>query len=147
MIAKLEKYLGHSASIMLDAVPFKHWVVQKSFDDDLDVPLTHYVFPENGLELRCDRDDRISAIFLFSDEFGGFDENLLEIPFSWSRRQVLEYCGDPSKSGSATKHPILGEYGAWDRFVMPKYAVRFEYRTDADTIKNITLMQADVIPS
>ena len=131
---------------MLGEVPFSLWPVEKSIEDDPGVPLVHYVFPKHGMELCCDLDDRISVIFLFADEFGGFDESLLGIPFSWSRREVIAYFGAPSKSGAARKDPILGEYGPWDRFLVRGYAVRVEYRTDADCIKDITLMREDAIP-
>jgi hypothetical protein len=146
MATKLDQYLGSQVSIILSKEPFKHWVFDRSVDEELDVPLVHYVFPVNGLELRCDLDGRISVIFLYADEFGGFQESLQDISLSWTRQQVLDYFGPPSKSGSPRSHSILGEYGPWDRFSMPEYGVRFEYRIDGPQIKNITFMRKDVIP-
>ncbi|MDB6134649.1 MAG: hypothetical protein JWM59_2892 [Verrucomicrobiales bacterium] len=35
---------------------------------------------------------------------------------------------------------------AWERFARHGYAVHIEYRLDADAIKKITLMRADVVP-
>jgi hypothetical protein len=131
---------------MLEASPFKLWPVEKSFEEDLPELIIHYVFPRHGLELRCDRDNKISTIFLYADHYNGFDESLLDAPFSLSRRQVRERLGTPSKSGPRLNHPILGESGEWDRFAKSGYSIRVQYRTDADSIKKITLMRADVVP-
>lgn len=142
----LANYLGNPASTMLEALPFKLWPFEKSFEEDLTEPIIHYVFPQHGLELRCDREDNISTIFLYSDEFDGFNDGLLEIPFSFSRQQVQELLGTPSKSGSRISDSILGEYGAWDRFARPGYAIHVQYQVDVDRIKKITLIRADVVP-
>jgi len=131
---------------MLRDDPFKDWVVERSLEKELDPPIIHYFFPRKGLELRCDDDEKISVIFLCSDEYNEFDDVLIEPRFSWCRQQVAEYFGSPSKSGGRSSHPILGDFGAWDRFTMPGYAVRFEYRMDSDSIRKITFMRNDVIP-
>jgi hypothetical protein len=146
MTETIANYLGSPASTMLGDAPFKLWPVEKSFEDDLEEPIIHYVFPQHGLELRCDRDDRVSVIFLFSDKFNGFDESLLDVPFSSNRKKVIELFGAPSKSGGKTSSPILGEYGPWDRFASVGHTIHFQYRADADRIKMITLMRPDVAP-
>ncbi len=139
MIKILVNYLGNSVSFMLADVPFKNWGFEKSSENDLEEPITHYIFPKNGLELRCDRHNKVNTIFLYSDEFLGFDESLLEVPFSFARHQVIEYFGSPSKSGNRINDPILGEYGAWDRFARLNYTIHVEYRANIDRIKQITL--------
>jgi len=131
---------------MLRDAPFKDWVFERSLEKDLDPPIIHYVFPRHGLELRCDDDEKICVIFLYSNESDLFDDVLIEPHFSWSRQQVVEYFGSPSKSGGRSNHPILGDYGAWDRFSMPGYTVRFEYEMDSDHIQKITFMRNDVVP-
>jgi len=146
MVTKLERYLGYHVSNLLGEAPFNQWRHERSVEEALDEPIIHYVFHEHGLELRCDGDDRISVIFMYSDKFGGFAESLLEIPFGWSRGEVLERFGKPSKSGSAAKHPILGPYGAWDRYPINRNAIRFEYSLNADCIRKITLMREDSVP-
>jgi len=143
MTKTLANYLGKPASSMLEASPFKLWPVEKSFEKDLPKLIIHYVFPQQGLELRCDRHDNVSSIFLYSN---GFDENLLDAPFSSSRKQVIEFLGTPSKSGEKITDPILGEYGPWDRFARLGHTIHVEYRADADRIKMITLMRPDVVP-
>ena len=146
MPKKIQDYLGVPAANMLNDNPFCHWSLEKSITEDLDPPIIHYVFSEHGMELRCDDDNKISAIFIFSDRFGGHRDDLLEIPFSLNRRQVLQRFGSPSKSGNASNHPVLGNYGAWDRFSMPGYTVRFEYLADELGINKITFMREDVVP-
>jgi hypothetical protein len=142
----ISDYLGCQTSIMLSDYPFKSWIVERSVEGDLDPPIIHYLFPGRGLELRCDDDEKISVIFLYFDKYGGFDEDLIGPSFSWKREQVIECFGSPEKSAQKSSHPILGEYGAWDRFVMPGYVVRFEYGTDFEGVKKITYMRNDVVP-
>ncbi len=144
MTKEIAGYLGKQAATMLEATPFKVWPVEKSFEEDLKE--FHYVFKQHGLELRCDSSGKIGVIFMRSGARDGFDESLFDIPFFWERRQVLEHLGAPAKSGGRTCDPILGDYGAWDRFVMPGHAIHVEYRTDSDSIKLITLMRDDMIP-
>ena len=142
----MTEYIGSHISTMLESEPFKYWPVEKSVEDDLDEQIIQYVFNGNGLELRCDSDGIISSIFLLSEEYGGFDESLFEIPFSLNRQQVHEILGTPSKSGEKINDPLLGEYGAWEHFTQPDSTIHIEYKIDADKINNITLMQNDVVP-
>lgn len=146
MKKKISDYLGLHASIMLNDEPFKDWEFERSLEEELDPPIVHYVFPMRGLELRCDDDEKISVIFLHSDGQEVFDENLIDPPFSWTREQVVDHFGTPSKSGEKSSHPILGAYGAWDRFAMSGYTIRFEYKMDSAGIRKITLMRNDVVP-
>ena len=146
MITKIPEYLGKNVSIMLEEMPFKDWQVEKSIEDELEEKLTSYTFKEHGFEVSCDPNDKISVIFLYSEKYNGFDESLFEIPFSWNQKQVLEHFGTPSKSGGKVSDPILGDYGPWDRFTRPGYAIHVGYRTDSDRIKQITLMRSDVVP-
>jgi len=143
MIEPLTNYLGKPASALLASPPFKFWPFERSVEGDLPERPVDYVFPQHGLELTCDNDEKIHSIFLKSDSF---DQALLDIPFSSSRSDVLSLLGVPSKSGGAHTHPILGEYGAWDLFARPGHAIHVGYRADADRIRMVTLMRADVVP-
>jgi hypothetical protein len=143
---KIADYLGSHVLRMLGDSPFRTWLVERSFENDLEERIILYVFKEHGLELRCDQSDKISVIFLHSENYNGFDETLFEISFSCSREQVLKHFGTPSKSGEKRSDPILGDYGSWDRFTRPEYAVHIEYRTESNRIKTITLMRNDIVP-
>jgi hypothetical protein len=135
-IESLASNLGESAEILLAETPFKNWTFKKSFRDDLEGPIIHYVFDRRGFELRCDQDERINVIFLSLGEFRDFN---LDIPVSASRSQVIECLGLRSKSGDKMIDPILGEYGAWDFFTRLGYSIHVEYALDADCVKRITL--------
>ena len=145
-ISSLAQYQGNPVSDMLTDVPFKNWSYEKSFENDLEKPRIDYVFPQNGLDVTCDEDESVTTIFLYADESRYFAEGLQDIPFSATRQQTLERLGRPSKSGGGISDPILGEYGPCDRFERSDYSVHIEYRVDADRIKLVTLMRADIVP-
>ncbi|HEX2956510.1 MAG TPA: hypothetical protein VHO70_06755 [Chitinispirillaceae bacterium] len=142
----LAMFLGRPVSNFLENVPFKDWYVERDIEDELDNVIIHYVFTQNGLELRCDYNDIVNVIFLYSEEYNGFDDALINIHFTWKREQVLNHFGLPEKSGEKKTDSILGKIGAWDRFVFPEYGLHIEYKIDKDTISKITLMQTELIP-
>lgn len=146
MVRILANQLGSPASAVLEDEQFKDWPVERSVEQELEVPILEYVYPKHGLELLCDPDDRIHTIFLKSDKFVRFDKSVLDVPFSSNRQQVLESLGQPSRSGKKRLSAILGERGPWDQFTRPGYAIHVEYPTDSDHVKMITLMRADMVP-
>lgn len=142
---KMAQYLGKNASSLLDFEQFKHWPVERSVDEDSDPPEVRYVFEDCGLEFNCDLEgEYIRALFFEKERHSGVV--LSEIPFSLCRNEVLSQFGTPSKSGEAFSDPILGDYGAWDRFEASGYAIHFQYSAEVDTIEKITLMRSDVVP-
>lgn len=142
---KLAKYLGRKSSDLLEAEPFKDWGVERMVEDDSDPPFVGYSFKDSGFQVSCDREsENIRSLFLEKESHSG--NELSDIPFSFSRDQVLEKLGSPSKSGKSVSHPVLGEFGAWDRFQNNEYTTHVEYRTDSDEIKKITVMRNDVTP-
>lgn len=142
----LASYLGRKASALLGDPPFKNWIFEKSVETDLEKPLIDYVFTQNGMDFVCDGEDKVNSIFLYFDESRSFREGVQDLPFASSRQEVFARLGSPSRSGGRVSDPILGEYGAWDRFERSGYVIHVEYRLDADLIKKITLMRADVVP-
>jgi len=143
---QLTDYIRHPVSQMLGSLPFRDWPVERSVDDDLDERIVNYVFPQNGLALLCDSNEDVRTMFLYSEDRGGFDESLFEIPFSLTREGVFMKYGQPAKRGPRSTG-ILGESGAWERFVRPQgVVVHIQYRTDADSIELITLMCAEDAP-
>lgn len=143
----MTEYIGNHISQLLEKDPFRCWPVEKSIEEDLDEPITCYVFNAHGLEVECDRDDKICVIFLYPEELGGFDESLFEIPFSSTRSQVRKRLSIPSKTGNKLTDPVLGKLGAWDRFTLPNFTIHIQYEYDADRISLITLMRNDVVPA
>lgn len=112
-------------------------------DDDLPEIRINYVSARNKFSITCDIDDEIDCIFIEADRL---DRDLLDIPFSSSRGDVLIRFGVPSKSGSARTDPILGEYGPWDRFDEARHSIHIEYQPNADRIRRVTLMRAGAVP-
>ncbi len=142
----LSHYLGKKASVLLADPPFKNWSFTKSFETDLQKPRIDYVFAQDGMDFVCDNEDRVESIFLYSDASRCFKGGVLDLPFTASREEVFARFGSPSKSGGRISDPILGEYGAWDRFARFGYAIHVEFHRDASGIKKITLMRADAVP-
>jgi hypothetical protein len=145
-IETLARYLGRQASVLLADPPFKDWAFERSLETGLEKLRIDYVFAHNGMDFVCDEDDKVDTIFFYADKSRCFKEGVQELPFSANRREVIARLGSPSKSGGKISDPILGEYGAWDLFARPGYAIHVEYRLDVDVINKITLMRADVVP-
>jgi hypothetical protein len=143
---KLAEFLGKHVSSILQQSPFKYWPVDRFVENSLDEQIIQYIFNKHGLELQCNYKEEISVIFLYSEDYNGFDDSLFDIPFSSKRKQILEWFGMPSKSGERINDPILGEIGAWDRFTLAGFTLHFSYRIDSDEISRITLMKSDVVP-
>lgn len=76
----------------------------------------------------------------------GDGEVLVDVPFEMVREQVLERFGTPTESGGRSRIPVLGDYGAWDRFTLPEGTLHIQYALERDEIEMITLMRADVVP-
>lgn len=100
------------------------------------------MFDEHRLDLICDDDERIRAIFLHR----GDAERFSEVPFSFNRAQVVERFGPPSKTGGPVRLPVLGEHGAWDRFSRHGAVIHVQYGLVHDEIEMVTLMRPDAAP-
>jgi hypothetical protein len=137
---------ARQASVLLTDPPFKDWAVGKSFETGLEKLRIDYVFAQNGMAFVCDENDKVDTIFLFNDKSRCFKDGVQDLPFNANRREVIARLGSPSKSGGKISDPILGAYGAWDRFARSGYAIHVEYRLDVEVINKITLMRADVVP-
>lgn len=140
---QLIEYLGKHVSQLLEDHNFQLWPYEESLEDGLSENIAHYLFIGNGLELQCDCNDIINAIFMHSAEYGGFDESLIEFSFNMTRNKVREHLGMPSKKSEKLIHPILGECGPWDRFTKSEGTIHFEYFLDASAINKITLMSSN----
>ena len=143
---ELAQYLGRGADELLADAPFRNWALKESVDLDLAEPEINYVFTDDGMEFHCDLTGRISTIFICKTTSKFFNLGLNDVSFSMSRREVIARHGPSSRSGSPISHPVLGDYGAWDRFVRPGYVLHVEYRSDADVVSRVTLMRPDIVP-
>jgi len=139
---KMADYLGVHASKLLASEPFCGWAVTRSVERDLPRTEVWYEFDGHGVEVICDEDESIRTIFFHA----GVHQWLSDLPFALRRKDIISRFGPPSKSGAATRHPVLGESGPWDRFILGNGTVHFLYRVDSDQIDRITLMRQDAIP-
>jgi len=94
-----------------------------------------------------DEQDKVSSIFIYSDESRRYCEGVEDLKMTSSREEVRAVFGAPSNSGEGLNYPVLGEYGAWDRFSREGFAIHIEYRVNSDVISKVTLMRDDVVPS
>lgn len=136
-------YLAKPASELLRAQPFSSLQFVRKLNEDMPEPNLSFINDQHGIELSCDPNESIRTIFL---KPRGSELILLEMPFSTTRSEVLKLLANPSKSGPAYKHEILGEYGAWDRFDSPRHSIHIHYHPRIDAIATVTLMRADVVP-
>ena len=146
---KLAEYLGTEVAVFLQDERFKGWKVERTEEADIKPPIVCYTFPQRGLTLQCDINERINVVFLGSRDGESFDNKLLapDLSLDWNRKQAQQHLGTPSRSGSQRVDPILGAYGAWDRFDRPGRVIHVQYRIDADIVCMITLMRPEVAPA
>lgn len=135
-------YLGRHVSELLAVPPFAQWEVARSTEEDLPKKEVWYEFEGHGVEVICDEDERIRSIFLHR----GDGEALADLAFTSGREKVVAHFGPPARSGKAVKLPVLGDRGAWDRFVAPAWVIHVQYRLDRDEIDMVTLMRPDAVP-
>ncbi|WP_137930043.1 hypothetical protein [Mesorhizobium comanense] len=140
---RLLDFLGKPAACLLTSDPFRRWNFQRSVDDDLPEKTINYEASRQGFSFTCDSDEAITTIFVEADDI---DKSLIDIPFSTKRWALQSMLGIPSKSGKPHSHPILGEYGAWDRYDQERHSIHIEYEPHLDRIRRVTLMRADAVP-
>lgn len=145
-IEALSQYLGVPISRMLTNTPFKTWEYERTFQYDINIPRIDYVFLESAIDVICDTDETTRAIFISLSGKRGIAKDIIAPLETWTRRDVVNYFGPPSKSGGLVNDPILGDLGSWDRFARHNYSIHIEYSVDEDKISKITLMRLDAIP-
>lgn len=141
MTIELAAYLGRDVDELLDTEPFSGWHAVRSIEME-PTPEIRYELEGHGVEVLCDRFDRIKTVFVHR----GDGEALIDIPFAMSRRQVQERFGPPASSGDAIRLPVLGDRGPWDLFVLPEGVLHIHYRVGRDEIELVTLMRPDAVP-
>lgn len=141
MTIPLAGYIGRHVSELVNAEPFAGWHAIRSVEN-APTPEIRYVFERHGVELICDRLDRVRTIFVNR----GDGESLVDTPFTMTRMQVRERFGPPAESGNAVRLPVLGDRGPWDLFVLPNGVLHIQYCVARDEIELVTLMHPDAVP-
>ena len=142
---ELAHYLGKRSTVLLRDLPFRDWKVKRTVDNDSIPPIIGYVFEEHGIQFNCDRDDE-SIRSLFFDRIGYEGEGSSRLSFDYGYKEMHEKFGAPSKADDGFSHPILGDFGPWERFQLHDFTLHVEYRRDKGGIEKITLMRNDVMP-
>jgi hypothetical protein len=139
MKRKLEEFVGEKASALLKEDPYCHWQTKRSVTNDkrLGELIVHHEFPGRGFELRCDKEDRITTIFICTEKYDPSAGCPFEVPFTWGREQVIGKFGAPTTSGTKV---------AWDRWTTDAFTFRFAYREDGGGLSEVTLMRNDRVP-
>jgi hypothetical protein len=141
MTIELAHHLGRDVDELLNTEPFSGWHAVRSIEMEPS-PKIWYEFEGHGVEVICDRFDRIRTVFLNR----GDAEALIDIPFAMSRKQVLERFGAPANSGRPIYLPGTGALGPWDRFLLPEGVLHIQYGVERDEIDMVTLMHPDAVP-
>lgn len=140
-------FVGRPVSVLLASEPYRRWPFERSDHDDPGLPpCTYYEFEGQGLTVECDAAGVVTTAFLYSQEHGGFNLPLFEVPLSLRRHEVLDFFGTPESSRAGHDDPILGRSGPWDRFHCGQVHIHFEYLPDTDTIRLATIMLNRVVP-
>ncbi|WP_444941528.1 hypothetical protein ACJJI3_03595 [Microbulbifer sp. ZKSA004] len=88
-------------------------------------------------EASLDQNNIIKTIFLYLNK--GCD-GVLGLDYSMIKSNVLELLGEPVSTGEPRVDSILGEYGAWEKYVHDNVFVHVEHESKENNIKQITIM-------
>lgn len=143
---QLASMIDEDISIILDNETFRAWPYERFYENNLIEPLVDYTFPRHGIDIVCNRNEEIKTIFLYFDELRESAVAIKELLPSFAHKDVIQFLGEPEKSGSKFIDPILGNCGAWDRFQFVDHVVHIEYDFDLDTLRKITFMSKDTAP-
>lgn len=110
-----------------------------------------YVARDRGIEVTADQRGTVVAVFLHFDAADGFTPYHGEIPGgagSIPRRAGLwASLGRPDESGGPFHVEHLGDYGPWDKWLLPRYVFNAQYALDGENLYRVTLSLPDRAPS
>lgn len=132
---ELVPFLGESIELLLGSPSFLESRGVRSVDEG-PPPEIAYEFSGGNVAVTCDAEDIVRCIFLRGRE----GEKLAGMSFAVGQRALRKRMGRPSATGKATKMPVLGAHGPWDRFDFAGASVHFEYAVGGGSIVMLTLM-------
>jgi hypothetical protein len=110
-------------------------------------PSRSYLARDAGVEIAADAHGTITAVFLHFHGNDGFAPYRGAIPGGGGtvpRRAALwASLGRPDVSGDAYRERFLGDYGPWDRWLLPAVTLHAQYAPDGDHLHRITLTPPD----
>jgi hypothetical protein len=142
-MGKLATFLRKRATDLMEQPPYDAWAFEITVNDDLPDRPFDYVCEDEGLSFSSDSTGHIRSIFLQAADLWSPE---LDLPAQSERQDVLACMGVPSVSGKASRHPILGDHGPWDRFDYETHSLHIEYEPDSPRILMVTLMAPEAVP-
>ena len=102
-----------------------------------------YLAREAGVEIAADGHGVVTAVFLHFHGDDGFASYRGEIPggggSASTRASLWAALGRPDASGDPYRERFLGDFGPWDRWLLPGLQLRAQYALDGDGLHRITL--------
>jgi hypothetical protein len=102
-----------------------------------------YLAREAGVEIAADGHGMVTAVFLHFHGDDGFASYRGEIPggggTAATRASLWAALGRPDASGDPYRERFLGDFGPWDRWLLPGLQLRAQYALDGDGLHRITL--------
>jgi hypothetical protein len=106
-----------------------------------------YLARDAGVEIAADTHGTIVTVFLHFHGDDGFDSYCGEIPGGGGtepRRSSLRAAlGRPERSGGPFRDRYLGEFGPWDRWVLPAFVLHAQYGLDGERLHRVTVTMPD----
>jgi hypothetical protein len=106
-----------------------------------------YLARDEGVEIAADAHGTVTTVFLHFLGDDGFATYHGEIPGgggSVPRRAALwAELGRPDVSGDPYREPFLGDFGPWDRWLLPSCTLHAQYGLDGENLHRITLTLPD----
>jgi hypothetical protein len=103
-----------------------------------------------GVELAADAHGMVTTVFLHFHGDDGFTSYQGEIPGGAGsiprRTHLWATLGQPDEQGDPYRDRFLGDYGPWDRWLLPGYALHAQYAVDGECLERVTLTLPDRLP-
>jgi hypothetical protein len=101
-----------------------------------------YLAREAGLEIAADTSGVVTTVFLHFDGDDGYTPYHGEIPGGGGsvprRAGMWASLGRPDQSGEPRHDPVLGDYGPWDRWLLPGFVLHARYALDGQNLCRVT---------
>jgi hypothetical protein len=108
-----------------------------------------YLAREAGVEIAADAHGVVTTVFLHFHGDDGFASYRGTIPgggTATTRASLWAALGRPDVSGDPYRERFLGDFGPWDRWLLPDLQLHAQYALDGDGLHRITLTRPDATP-
>ena len=131
-----EKVIGKKLSEISGSLKYSE-IHDSNLGLEGELPDYYITADDETWEISLGEDYIVKTIFLYLNR--GYRE-FKNISASTTREEVYRQFGKPKKECGESEHPILGKYGAWEKYEFDRYSVHIEHELDHDSVKMITIM-------